>query len=490
MIFSKNMRLLLKAISSKNIKKVRQILLRNRKLCHSTVCEMDVPSPLWLAMLFGYKKIVEVLLEFGANINECLLIENSDGSQTQKISFLHYISLEKNWQRSIKIAKVLIKHGANVNAKCDLNTRLPLQIAVIQGNTPVVEFLLKNGAKPESPEWNVCSAIPDVLKAPNTKQKEILRLLVEYGLDTQFCLENGENLLHLLSISESKNNDCMEELAEILLNSGVPLNGLNNKGLSPLEVAIYLKNIKLSLFLIHKGANVNKNPEQDVWSPLIVSALAGDIKLTNLLISKGAKINDECHGKTALHAACLTRHEDIVKILIQKGANVSAETSEGKTPFSNLNFDKEKSKPCVITMVKEFSKLRFQNLSISKTDMRLIETNSKIQNLFEECTSELSQMKNTIFYYPFSYYNVLSMSKNIKKLAKLTKNSNFVKEFEENLSLFYYKDDLQKILNEAIELRDRLNIVYSRLEFVFGDYFPDVVIRKLSENLCLEDLPL
>lgn len=36
-------------------------------------------------------------------------------------------------------------------------------------------------------------------------------------------------------------------------------------------------------------------------------------------------------------------------------------------------------------------------------------------------------MANTKFYQPYSYYSVLEMSSNIKKLAILTKNDEFVK---------------------------------------------------------------
>lgn len=45
-------------------------------------------------------------------------------------------------------------------------------------------------------------------------------------------------------------------------------------------------------------------------------------------------------------------------------------------------------------------------------------------------------------------------------------------------------------MEEADQLRIKLEEVNQRLNSVFKDVFPCMVIRILSENLALEDLPL
>lgn len=73
---------------------------------------------------------------------------------------------------------------------------------------------------------------------------------------------------------------------------------------------------------------------------------------------------------------------------------------------------------------------------------------------------ELKQMSNFKFYAPFTYYSVLQMSKNIKKLANLTKNEEFLAKFEANLDSFScYKSDLQEIMAEAVQLKNQLDAV-------------------------------
>lgn len=60
------------------------------------------------------------------------------------------------------------------------------------------------------------------------------------------------------------------------------------------------------------------------------------------------------------------------------------------------------------------------------------------------------------------------MASNIKKLTHLSKNNDFVLNFEAGLDLFfYYKNDLQRIFEEATQFRDELLAVESRLKYTF-----------------------
>lgn len=81
------------------------------------------------------------------------------------------------------------------------------------------------------------------------------------------------------------------------------------------------------------------------------------------------------------------------------------------------------------------------------------------------------------------------MSKNIRKVANLTKNEEFVAKFEENMDEFtYYQKDLSKILEEAKEVKNRSEVIYSQLYSIFHRSFPDVVIRKLADDPNLKNL--
>lgn len=254
-------------------------------------------------------------------------------------------------------------------------------------------------------------------------------------------------------------------------------------------------NIPLVSLLIENGALINFNcdsVEIDEQYPMI--AAANDKNVIELLLSSGIDINFKTpSGWTSLHEACTWNIEESVSFLLQKGANINAETETGETPFYVLiedgtNFDANSS----ITMIKELSKIIYKNLPVAVSDMEMIQNDSKAFKHFENCTAELKKMSNAIFYHPFSYYFVLSASKNrVEKLSKLTKNEEFIKNFKEKLHEFpYYKIDLARILVEAFQVRDETLTVESRLKYVFRDFFPDLVLRKLAENLTLKDLPL
>lgn len=286
------------------------------------------------------------------------------------------------------------------------------------------------------------------------------------------------------------------EITEILITYGVSVNEYNYKGLSPLQLAVSSSNLSLVSFLIEKGADVNT---ADICekTPLFEAISKQNVKIVDKLISSGADISAKNRGYlypewTALHLACWVQSKQITNILLRNGADIRKKTTNGETPLFKLTkwSDKDYVK-CPRSMIREFSKLIFENEPICINDMILLNDSSDDRKLLDMCTSELRQMSSTKFYGLHSYYSVLKMSKNIKKLANLTRNEEFLQRFELDLHRFrFFQDDLRFILEKAIQLRDKIDIVYSKLYSVFKDSFPDIVIRKLVENVTVKDLPL
>lgn len=168
-----------------------------------------------------------------------------------------------------------------------------------------------------------------------------------------------------------------------------------------------------------------------------------------------------------------------------------AESDLGCTPFSLYYSEGFDNDEIGYIMLKEFSKLSFGNIALNYKDIELIKKKPEAWGDFLKFKKELEQMKNSKFYASYSYYNVLQISKlNFKKLATLTKNKEFVSKFEANLHRFpSFKSDLRSNFKEAFEVRDRSETVNYRLNEIFKDFLPDIIIRKLVDNLSLEDLP-
>ena len=85
-------------------------------------------------------------------------------------------------------------------------------------------------------------------------------------------------------------------------------------------------------YLFFKGIpNVNIKGDNNV-TPLILASQQGKLDVVAFLLDRGARVNDVMtDGKTALLMACKNGHTEIVKRLMEKGANQFLKSS-GKSP--------------------------------------------------------------------------------------------------------------------------------------------------------------
>ena len=82
-----------------------------------------------------------------------------------------------------------------------------------------------------------------------------------------------------------------------------------------------------------KGADVNTNVNDS--APLLDAAAAGDVNIVKALIDKGANVNaiDNRSGNTPLHLASIAGHPEVIKLLISSNADVNAKNAAGATPL-------------------------------------------------------------------------------------------------------------------------------------------------------------
>lgn len=92
-------------------------------------------APLSLAVFFGHPETVNALLAAGAEVNAA-------SRETMKLTPLASAMATAQ----IEIAKTLIAHGANINAKA-ASDLTPLHTAAARGNIDAATLLLENGAE-------------------------------------------------------------------------------------------------------------------------------------------------------------------------------------------------------------------------------------------------------------------------------------------------------------------------------------------------------
>jgi len=128
----------------------------------------------------------------------------------------------------------------------------------------------------------------------------------------------------------AKNGDITQVKSLIKANPAI-INSIDNKGFTPLHIAITKNQIKIVEYLITAGANVNIKNKNGL-SPLFTALDRGKNKIAILLIENGADIYIKGYqNRTLLHMAARGNNVTVARSLIGKGIEVNARDSRGNT---------------------------------------------------------------------------------------------------------------------------------------------------------------
>ncbi len=90
---------------------------------------------------------------------------------------------------------------------------------------------------------------------------------------------------------------------------------------------------------LERGANVNETDSFFGETPLHRAAKVGDAAMIQLLLNHGADVSAQTqYGDTPLHFAITGRNPDVIKLLLTHGANPSAKDVFGRTPAQCAKF--------------------------------------------------------------------------------------------------------------------------------------------------------
>jgi len=178
-------------------------------------------SALLLACDHRNEKIINLLLKFGANVNARDIYGETPLLRTCK---------DGNYLR----AQYLIQYGANIKVT-DFFLNTPLALACKYGHSEIAELLLKNGANINVRNSNGDTPINlsciSLFFDPENKTYNIVKLLTEHGADVNIPNKNKSTPLTLASEAGEKG------IVEILLKHGANVNTIDKDGDSPLTLA-------------------------------------------------------------------------------------------------------------------------------------------------------------------------------------------------------------------------------------------------------------
>lgn len=252
---------------------------------------------------------------------------------------------------------------------CSKSTGLSwLRIAADLGNKEALE-ILKNfynkGYPGEENGFVLEGTLNDaLLDAARTGRTEDVYALLDKGAnpnhkwhasDTYYDKSQlGRTPLHLAA------DKMAVEIVKILLENGSDPNAIDNRGFTPLMVAVPSKHqlvgwdagigsVDTVTALLNSGAdpNILRYAEK---SALESAAKDGQIEIAKLLIEHGAQV-DVGSGYTALMFAAESGHIECVSLLLRKGANVNAKEPGG---YNALSLAKESDHEYIVWLLKKY----------------------------------------------------------------------------------------------------------------------------------------
>lgn len=263
-------------------------------------------TPMYLAALNGSAPMIRLLLDAGVDPNSA-----HPGGETALMTAAR--------TGKIDAVKLLLDRGASVDAKDSVHSQTALMWAVVENHPDVVELLLARGA--------------------------------DINAHTRVTITKGEYVPARPAAASG---------AGIIRQRALPT---PNGGMTPVLFAIRDSNVPMMRLLLDHSADINASSGNHT-TPLLIALLNGRVAMATELVNRGADINtaDDYH-RAALFAAIDLRnfnHEkytdlptdgvdplDLIKLLLQKGANPNLQTDtvpvHGLMQFDGswVNFDGE-----------------------------------------------------------------------------------------------------------------------------------------------------
>jgi ankyrin repeat protein len=266
-------------------------------------------------LLHSYSpEIISYLLEKGANVNT----KDKAGQN----SLMLQVGSKKNinateWQKRIKIAKMLINHGVDINDR-NLAGKTAIDIARSYDNREIEELLKEAGAKATFNEENFLIAV-------DRNEIENVKFSLTEGIDAN--AKNHKNKTALIIAVETKS----PEMVGLLLEHGADVNTIFGRRGKTLLMNV-VGNVEIVKLLLKHGADLNAK-DKSGKTALMEAVKSEAVATVKLLLKTGADVHikENKLDRTALLIAAFGRNVEILKLLLSYGADVNTRNSEGGT---------------------------------------------------------------------------------------------------------------------------------------------------------------
>ena len=401
-------------------------------------------TPLMMGIILVDYSLIQLSLEKGTNLNA----ENNNSMSAFELA----INIPNT-----EIVNTLLLNGLNPNMSITTyDYSRPLIIWAFENNDmTLVSTLIEKGAQLEG---NNFSAIDMAL---GNNQLDILKLMIEKGINMdnpRTVIDNESILLWAL-----KNNQL--DIAKLLIEKGSKIDkGTSNS--RPLDYIITNKLEDLIKLAIEHGFDVNSFIDSNSSETLISWSIANGKKdLLLFLLENGGDVNKVYkNGWTALMMAAQRNDLEMVKLLLEKKADINMKNDEGKKA-SFYASSKEMKKLLSV----DYNSYIFGGLGLIILLGVFLLIVKKIKSRKNIPTLDIKNKKII----------------NIIKLIKKNKNLNKKDEFGQNALFYVLEEEHKHLLKTLVEKGVDLNTVNNE-----GNTPLLNALKNKNENIALELIKL
>jgi len=300
------------------------------------------------------------LIEKGADIN---ILDGKYGVWTP---FNYTIAMN-----DVKALKIFLDHGADVNFY-NKGKSTVLNDAIRMCNVSIVKLLLDNGANPRIKDGYGGTVVNSLKKCDEKVKREVTKLVNDtMKKSTNNTLQTVEKIEFKTAIEKRKNKDKIDKIkayVESKKNTNTPifetikykknidfdkyLKTLDNvdlkdkQGNTLLYMAVEKRNYYAMKKLLAHGANMYYINDYRTYSPFSYAVGLSDTRAVKLFIDSGVNANHQYKKSlTALSLAVKQCNIDIIKLLLDSGADVALEDKRGDNAIKSLgNCNKKDNK--------------------------------------------------------------------------------------------------------------------------------------------------
>ncbi|XP_037657067.1 ankyrin repeat and KH domain-containing protein 1 isoform X11 [Choloepus didactylus] len=226
----------------------------------------------------------------------------------------------------VNAVRKLLDEGRSVNEHTEEGESL-LCLACSAGYYELAQVLLAMHANVED-RGNKGDITP-LMAASSGGYLDIVKLLLLHDADVNSQSATGNTALTYACAGG------FVDIVKVLLNEGANIEDHNENGHTPLMEAASAGHVEVARVLLDHGAGINNHSNEFKESALTLACYKGHLDMVRFLLEAGADQEhktDEMH--TALMEACMDGHVEVARLLLDSGAQVNMPADSFESPLT------------------------------------------------------------------------------------------------------------------------------------------------------------